>query len=125
MEQDLLRFPNLLLIVPEGVREGEVASALRHAMGTLHVHGSLATSFPLYVASEDLLSALGVLGPVWRHLPTDGERISLLDLPSRPGDLFRSTRCLGRHFTDERARRRISSVSTTPRFPALPPRHAP
>jgi hypothetical protein len=124
-EQELLGFPNLLLVVPEGVREGEVDSALRHAIGRLHVPGSLATSFPLYVASEDLLPELGVLGPVWRHLPTDGERISLLDLPSRPRDLFPSTRCLGRHFTDERARRRISPISTTPRFPALPPRHAP
>jgi hypothetical protein len=124
-EQDLVGFPNLLIIVPEEVREGEVGSALRHAVQTVHARGSLATSFPLYVASEDLLSELGVLGPVWRHLPTDGDRLSLVDLPAQPHDLNRATRCLGRHFTDERARRRISPVSTTPRFPALPPRHAP
>ena len=126
-EQDLTGFPSLLLIVPEGVREREVGSALRHAIGSLHVPGSLATSFPLYVASEDRLAHHGVLGSVWRHLHTDGDRLSLVDLPTRPGDLYRATRCLGRYFTDADAghRRRISPISTTPRFPALPPRHAP
>ncbi len=126
-EQELLGFPNLLIIVPEGVREGEVGSALRHAIGRLHVSGSLATSFPLYVASEDQLARHGVLGSVWKHLPTDGDRLSLLDLPTRPRDLYRSTRCLGRYFTDAVADRwrRISPISATPRFPALPPRHAP
>jgi hypothetical protein len=125
-EQDLVGFPNLLLIVPEGVREGEVGSALRHATGSMHVSGSLATSFPLYVANEALSTELGVLGPVWRHLPTEGDRLSLLDLPARR-DLYRATRCVGRYFTDADAghRRRISPVSTTPRFRALPPRHAP
>jgi hypothetical protein len=126
-EWELVGFPNLLLIVPEGMREGEVGSALRHAIGTLHVGGSLATSFPLHAASEEQLTELGVLGAVWRHLPTDGERIALVDLPAQPRDLFQSTRCLGRYFTDADAghRRRISPVATTPRFRALPPRHAP
>jgi hypothetical protein len=124
-EQDLNGFPNLLIIVPEGVREGEVGSALRHAIGTVHARGSLATTFPLYVASEEQLTEFGVLGPVWRHLPTDAERISLPELPAQPGDLYRPTRCLGRYFIDVGHRRRISPVSTTPRFPALPPRHAP
>lgn len=64
-EQELTAFPNLLIIVPEGVREGEVGSALRNAIGNLHVGGSLATSFPLYVASEDQLVELGVLGAAW------------------------------------------------------------
>jgi hypothetical protein len=125
--QELLGFPNLLLIVPEVVREGEVGSALRHATGSLHVRGSLATSFPLYVAREEQLTELGVLGAMWRHLPTDGERIALVDLAARPRDLFQSTGCLGRYFTEAvpDRRRRISPVSTTPRFPALPPRHAP
>jgi Replication-relaxation len=123
-EQELTGLPNLLIIVPEGGREGDVASALRHAIGSVHVSGSLATSFPLYVASEEQLIELGVLAPTWKHLPTDGDRLSLGDLPAQPRDLFRSTRCLGRYFTDERARRRISPVSTTPRFTALP-RHAP
>jgi hypothetical protein len=93
----------------------------------LHIRGSLATSFPLYVASEEQLTKLGVLGPAWKHLPTDGEPIALVDLPARPRDLYQSTRCLGRYFTDADPshRRRISPVSTTPRFPALPPRHAP
>ncbi len=126
-EQELLGFPNLLIIVPEGVREGEVGSALRHAIGRLQVRGSLVTSFPLFVASEDQLTELRVLGLVWKNLPTDGDRLSLLDLPTRPGDLYRATHCLGRYFTDVDAghRRRISPVSTTPRFRALPPRHAP
>jgi hypothetical protein len=126
-EQELTGFPNLLIIVPEEVREEEVASALRHASGSLHVPGSLATSFPLYVASEDQLIDLGVLGTAWKHLPTDCDRLSLVDLPAQRRDLFQSTRCLGRYFTDADAghRRRISPVSATSLFRALPPRHAP
>ncbi len=126
-DQELLGFPNLLLIIPEGVREGEVSSALRHAIGSLHIGGWLATSFPLYVASEEQLTELGALGVAWKHLPTDGDRLSLIDLPARPRDLFPAARCLGRYFTDADAghRRRISPVATTPRFRALPPRHAP
>ncbi len=100
-EQELTGFPSLLLIVPEGVREGEVGSALRHAVGSLHVRASLATALPLYVASEDQLSELGVLGPAWRHLATDGERLPLVDLPSRARDLYPSSRCLGRFWTDD------------------------
>jgi hypothetical protein len=122
-EQALTGFPNLLIIVPE-VREEEVVSALRHAIGSLHVGASLATSFPLYAASEEQLTKLGVLGAAWQHLPTDGDRLSLGDLPAQPRDLYRASRCLGRYFTDERARRRISPVSTTLRFTArsdMPP----
>ena len=126
-EQELPGLPNLLIIVPEGVREGEVGSALRAAVGSLHISGSLATSFPLYVASEEQLTELGALGVAWKHLATDGDRLSLIDLPARPRDLYPAARCLGRYFTDADAghRRRISPVSTTPRFRALPPRHAP
>jgi hypothetical protein len=118
-EGDLTGLPNLLIIVPEGVREGEVGSALRHSIGTLQIRRSLATSFPLYVASEEELSELGVLGGVWRHLPTEGDRLSLVNLPARR-DLYRATRCLGRYFTeaDPGHRRRISPASALPRFPA-------
>jgi hypothetical protein len=120
-------FPNLLVLVPREEREGEVATAFRSAVGSLHVSGSLASSFPLYVASEDRLTGLGVLGAVWTHVPTDGDRLALSELPARPRDLYRTTRCLGRYFTDAdpRHRRRIAPASATPRFRALPPRHAP
>jgi Replication-relaxation len=99
-EQELTGFPNLLVLVPEEEREGEVATAFRSAVGSLHVSSSLASSFPLYVASEDRLTELGVLGAVWRHVPTDGDRLSLVDLPARSRDLYRTTGCLGRYFTD-------------------------
>jgi pimeloyl-ACP methyl ester carboxylesterase len=59
------------------------------------------------------------------ELPTDAGRISLLELPAQPRDLYRPIRCLGRYFIDVGHRRRISPVSTTPRCLALPPRHAP
>ena len=126
-EQELTGFPNLLALAPEEEREEKVATALRSATTSLHISSSLASSFPLYVASEDRLTELGVLGPVWKHVPTDGERLSLADLPVGPADLYRPTRCLGRYFTDADPshRRRISPVSATPRFRALPPRHAP
>jgi len=112
---------------PGGEREGEVATAYRSATTSLHASSSLASSFPLYVASEDLLTDLGVLGPVWKHVPTDGERLSLVDLPAGSRDLYRTARCLGRYFTDADPghRRRIAPASVPPRFAALPPRHAP
>jgi hypothetical protein len=126
-EQELTGFPNLIVLVPEEEREEEVATAYRSAVGSVHVSGSLASSFPLYVGSEDRLTELGVLGQVWRHLPTEGERLSLTQLPAGARDLYRSTRCLGRYFTDDDPghRRRISPASATPRFRALPPRHGP
>jgi hypothetical protein len=126
-EQELTGFPDLLVLVPEEEREEEVASAFHSAVAALHSSGSLASSFPLYVASEDRLTELGVLGPVWKRVPTDGERLSLADLPARSRELYWATRCLGRFFTDPDPdhRRRISPVSATPRFSALPPRHAP
>ncbi len=126
-DQELTGFPNLLVLVPEEGREAEVASAFRSATTSLHVSGSLASSFPLYVASEDLLFEVGVLGAVWKHVPTNGERLSLIELPARSRDLYRTTRCIGRYFTDADPshRRRISPASATPQFRALPPRHAP
>ncbi len=126
-EQELAGFPNLLVLVPEEEREGEVATAYRSATTSLHASGSLASSFPLHVASEDRLTRLGVLGQAWKHVPTDSDRLSLVDLAARSRDLYRTTPCLGRYFTDADPghRRRISPASATPRFRALPPRHAP
>ncbi len=126
-EQELTGFPNLLILVPQEEREGEVATAFRSAVGSLHISGALASSFPMYVATEDRLTELGVLGPAWSHVPTDGDRLSLSELRARSRDLYRATRCLGRYFTDADPshRRRISPASATPRFSALPPRHAP
>ena len=126
-EQELTGFPNLLVLVPEEEREGEVVTAYRSAVASLHASGSLASSLPLYMGSEDRLTELGVLGAVWKHAPTDGERVALTALPVRSRDLYRTTRCLGRYFTDADPghRRRISPLSSTPRFSALPPRYAP
>jgi len=126
-EDDLTRFPNLLFTVPEKEREEEVGSALRHAIGRLHVRAPLATSFPLYVASEDQLTECGSSAPCGgTSVPTA--------IASRswtcPRGLAVSTGSLGglgRYFTDADAGqwRRISPVSAMPRFPALPPRHGP
>jgi hypothetical protein len=126
-EQELAGFPNLPFLVPEEEREEVVATAFRSATTNLHISSSFASSFPLYVASEDRLTELGVLGPVWKHVPTDGDRLSLIDLPAQSRDLYQTARCLGRYFTDADPshRRRISPASSTPRFRALPPRHAP
>jgi hypothetical protein len=126
-EGDLTGFPNLLLVGPEGVREGEMGRAFSHAVQRLHVPALLAASFPLYVASEDRLCETGVLGPAWRHVPTDGDRLSLLDLPAQPADLYRNSRCLGRYFTDADADRwrRIAPSSAPPRLSVQPPRLPP
>jgi len=126
-DRGLAGFPNLLIIVPEEAREGGVTSAFRHAVG-LRIGGSLATSFPLYVAAEDVLTKLGVLASAWIHLPTESDRLSLLDLPVRPGEPYRTVLCLGQYFTDAngaRRRRRISPDSAPPRFPVVPPRLPP
>jgi hypothetical protein len=126
-EEELTGFPNLLVLVPEEEREEDVATAYHQATTSLHASVSLASSFPLYVAGEDLLTELGVLGVAWKHVPTDCDRLSLVDLRAGPRDLHRATRCLGRYFTDDDPghRRRISPASATPRFRALPPRHGP
>jgi Replication-relaxation len=126
-ERELVGFPNVLVLVPEEEREEEVSTAYRSATTSLHVSGSLASSFPLHVASEDRLTELGVLGAVWKPVIADGDRLSLVDLPAGPRDLYRATRCLGRYFTDADPghRRRIAPASATPRFRALPPQHAP
>jgi hypothetical protein len=120
-------FPNVFIVVPERVREGEIGSALRHAIGRLRVPEALAASFPLYVAGEDALTRCGVLAPAWNHLLTGSERLSLVELPARPCDPYRATRCLGRYFTDavRDRRRRISPASTPPRFAVQPPRLPP
>jgi hypothetical protein len=121
-EQELTGFPSLLVLVPEGERERKVETAFHHAAGALHFSGSLASSFPLYVASEDVLTHVGVLAPAWSHLPTESDRLSLLDLPAGPGDQYRTGPCIGRYFTDGdelRRRRRISPVSAPPRFPMV------
>jgi hypothetical protein len=126
-EEELTGFPNLLVLVPEEEREEEVATAYHMATTSLHASGSLTSSFPLYVGSEDRLTEVGVVGPAWSHVSTDGERLALTELPARCRDLYRTTRCLGRYFTDADPshRRRIAPASATPRFRALPPRHAP
>ncbi len=126
-EQELTGFPNVLVLVPQEEREGEVTTAFHSATTSLHVSGLIASSFPLYVTSEDLLTERGVLGPVWKLVPADGERVALTELPARSRDHYRTTRCLGRYFTDADPshRRRISPASVTPQFRALPPRHAP
>lgn len=127
-EQDLTGFPNVLVVVPQEVRDKEVGSALRHATGHLHISGSLATSFPLYVAAEDVLTQVGVLCPAWSHLPSGSDRLSLVDLPTHSGDLYRTSCCLGRYYTDPdsvRRRRRISPASTPRRFNVRPPRLPP
>ena len=127
-DRDLTGFPNLLIIVPEEVRDAGVGSALRHAIGRLHIGASLATSLPIYVAAEDMLTKHGVLAPAWIHLPTESDRLSLLDLPVRPGEPYRTVLCLGRYFTDAdaaRRRRRISPDSVPPRFPVVPLRLPP
>jgi hypothetical protein len=126
-EREPTGFPNLLIVVPEGMREGEIGAALRHAIGRLHVPESLATSFPLYVASEDAIIQHGVLAPAWNQPLSGGERFPLVELPARPRDLYPATRCLGRYFTDPDPshRRRISPASIPPRFAVQPPRLPP
>lgn len=124
-EEDLLGFPNVLFIVPEARREGEIGSVLRHAIGRSPVRLSAAVSLPLYAAGEEQLLERGVLGNVWRQLVFDGDRLSLVDLPAQPRDLYQSVHCLGQSFTGVDRWRRISPASSPPRFSVQPPRLPP
>jgi hypothetical protein len=85
-EQKLTGLPNLLILVPEEGREEKVASAFRSTVAGLHVTGSLASSFPLFVASEDRLTdgrtpAGRRAGPRHRLRPLRPERRRHRDTP--------------------------------------------
>lgn len=75
------------------------------------------TDLPLFVTSEALLNARGVLGAVWAVPDEDRGRIALIELPTVDPTPYDRSRCLGRAWTDPDARSRISPLSKTPRFP--------
>jgi len=111
-------FPNVLVVVPDPSREGDVGEGLAAAVRGPGRNAKL----PLFVTSEELLSARGVLGPVWAVPDEDHYRIALTELPAVGATPYDRTRCLGRSWTDRDARSRISPLSAIPRFPAGSPR---
>jgi len=108
-------FPNVLVVVPTHSREGDVGKGLAAAGGGPGKNADL----PLFVTSEALLNARGVLGAVWAA--ADGERVRLTELPTVDAAPYERGRCLGRSWTDPGARARISPLSQTPRFAIRPP----
>jgi len=111
-------FPNVLVVVPTSSREGEVGEALAAAGRGSGKKADL----PLFVASEELLNARGVLGVVWLTPDAEGKRLQLTELPTVDATPYERGRCLGHTWTDPSARSRISPLSTTPRFPIRHPR---
>lgn len=108
-------FPNVLVVVPTHSREGNVGEGLAAAGRGAGKNADL----PLFVTSEELLKARGVLGAVWAA--ADGERLRLTELPRVDAPLPDRGRCLGRSWTDPGAHARISPLSGTPRFPIRTP----
>lgn len=114
-------FPNVLVVVPTYSREGDLGEGLAAAGRKPGKKADL----PLFVASELLLNARGVLGAVWEAPDAGGERFGLTDLPAVDAAPYDRRRCLGRSWTDPDARSRISPLSGTPRFlTGLPRRRA-
>jgi hypothetical protein len=105
-EQELGVFPNLLALVPEEEREKSHPRSARLSQAcTSRAHSPAP---PVYVASEDRLTDLGVLGPAWLHLPSEGQRLSLVQLPAQARGSTSPPVASARYFTGHR--RRISLV---------------
>jgi hypothetical protein len=111
-------FPNVLVVVPREPREAEVAVALAAA----HRGGRRKARVPVFLTSEALMAALGVLGPVWLPPDSEGGRLRLTRLPAIDAGPFDPRRCLGRYWTDGDGWSRVSPLSATPRFPTGLPR---
>jgi hypothetical protein len=114
------QFPNVLVLVPTDRREPEIARAWTEATPA----SRKGTSVPMFVTSEDLLSVLGVLGPVWLPAGREQDRLCLTELPTTDPGPYEDGRCLGQYWTEGGAWPRISPFSWAARFPAGEPRRS-
>jgi len=109
-------FPNVLVVVPDTLRERAVAIALAAATGRSRHPSGVA----VYATSEELLTASGVLGAVWLAPGAEGDRLRLTELPAVDASPYDRGRCLGKPWTSPGASSRIFPLSATPRFPTRP-----
>lgn len=126
-EEGPVHFPSVLVVVPNEKREKAFDRAMKATVESLDIGPKVAVTLPMFIASEELLSQLGVLGKVWRHFapaPANrplatlfmGVRQSLVELPSHKAGPFDVERCLGKKWTDAGARSKLKR-SIPPTFP--------
>ena len=88
-------FPNVLVLVPDTAREEKIAALARPKRGG---RGGKKLALPVFLSSEELITARGVLGAVWAA-PGTSERLSLTELPAKDGSPYDVRNCLGRVWT--------------------------
>ncbi len=115
-----VQFPKVLVLVPTPRREAEVARAQTDAARA----SRKGSTVPVFVTSEDLLSVLGVLGPVWLPAGWEQDRLCLTELPATDAGPYELGRCLGQYWTEDGAWPRISPFSWAARFPPGEPRRS-
>jgi hypothetical protein len=127
---ELIGFPNLLLIVPEGVREGRSARPFVTRSGACTSVARSHPRTPLYVTTEDRLVELGVLGVFARRWkPVHRRRSASRSWTCQPSPATST----GPHDASAATSRMLMpavGVAFPPSQPppgvrALPPRHAP
>jgi len=69
---------HVLFVAPHAAREQAIRQAVRFVLG------AEARSFPLLTTTPAALKRVGMLGPAWRLVGDDAQRLRLLDLPGEP-----------------------------------------
>jgi hypothetical protein len=111
-------FPNVLVVVPDRQREASVTEAWERANSGTRRRASV----PMFLTNEHLLTARGVLGPVWLPPGSEEERLCLTELPATDRSPYDLARCLGRYWIEGDRWSHISPISLPPRFPPSVPR---
>lgn len=112
-------FPCVLIVVPNHRREHVVVAAFAAAIARFKRADSFA-GLPFYVANEEMLSQLGVLGRVWAPLPELDRRLSITELPAKEGLDYDLSDCIGRCFTEDGSAR-LMPLACRPHFPVGKP----
>ena len=80
----------MVFVAPGPAREESIRSIIDHLLP-----GGV-TTCTFWVTHTELLADDGSIGAIWRRVEGDGDRISILDLPSRPRSLRPIADCIGK-----------------------------
>lgn len=111
-------FPNVFVVVPDEDRESDVLRAVERAGRSKQK----ADPVSIFLTNEELLARRGTLGPAWLATDSEGERLSLTELPATDASPYDLRACLGRYWIDDQRWSHISPLSSRPRFPTGWPR---
>jgi hypothetical protein len=113
-------FPNILILVPNHRREKTVSVAFTDALARFNNPGRF-RGLSFYIATEGLVSEVGVLGRLWSRLPELERRLSIIELPSKKGMNYELSDCIGRCFIEDRWAQ-LGPLARRPHFPIeMPP----